>query len=154
MSNIDETLRTDSCLIGVPASKTGTFTSSPVNLQAYNSAEVEFIFGAASSDTLSGSVLWTCTITECDTWNGTFTAVAAAEIIDWSTSPSNSVVVDANGELGKTYRLGYKGNAKYIKGVITAAGTHTYGNVLGMIAHMGHKRMGPTTQASVAVATA
>ena len=150
----DNTPKFDSCLIGVPASKSATFTSSPVNIQEYSSSEIEFIFGASSQDTLSDSIFWTCTITECDTYDGSFTAVAAADIIDWTKTPANSVVVDDNAECGFTYRIGYKGNKKYLKGVITATGSHSYGNVLGMIAHPGDKRMGPTTQKSIAVATA
>jgi hypothetical protein len=150
----DNTTTFDSCLIGVPASKTTTFTSSPVNLQAYSSSEIEFIIGASSQDTLSGSIYWTCTITECATFNGSFTAVAAADIIDWTKTPANSIVINSNALCGFTYRLGYKGNLKYIKGVITATGSHSYGNVLAMVAHPGDKRMGPTTQKSIAVATA
>ena len=141
------------CEIGVPASKTATFTSSPVDLDISNSVTVLYIVGAASSDTLSGSVYWTCTLTECATVGGTYTAVAAADIIDGSEPATNSVVIDADGECGLTYKLGYKGDMRFLRGVMTPTGTHTYGHVLGMVAIQGDIRMGAAGQASVVVAS-
>ena len=150
MTQVDNFEQYNNGLIYPPATRTATTTSGYIDTDEYNSVTVDFIFGA-TGDTLSGTVLWTCTITECDTAGGTYTAVAAAEIIDGTTSPANSVVVDANGEVDLSYKLGYKGNARYIRGVITPTGTHTYGTVLGMNATLGNKRMGPYAQASVAV---
>lgn len=152
MTSRDNVNPSELCLMTVPATKTATTTSSPVDLSPFNSVSICFIFGA-SGDTLSANVKWTCTITECDTYNGTFTDVADAEVIDCSTSPSNSITVDASGEDSKAYRLGYTGNAKYLKGVVTATGTHTYGTPIAIMAILGNERMGPGTQASLAVAT-
>ncbi|KPL08307.1 hypothetical protein AMJ86_01125 [bacterium SM23_57] len=141
----------ESCLMTVPATKTSTVTSSPVDVSTFNSVTICFIFGA-SGDTLSGTVYWTCKITECDTYNGIFTDVTDAETIN-GTTPSNSIVVDASGEASKAYKLGYTGNAKYLKGVVTATGTHTYGTPIAIMAVLGNERMGPGQQASLAVAT-
>jgi len=151
MPNKDNTDNFNICQMSNPANATTTVTSSPVNLTPYNSATILFSFGAASADTLSANILWTCKITECDTYNGSFTDVAAGEITNLA---ANSVVVDANGELALTYKIGYKGNAKYLKGVVTATGTHTYGNVIGVYAVLGDIKMGPGSDSSVAVATA
>lgn len=152
MTSRDNFNVSDLCLMTVPATKTATTTSGAVDLQAFNSVSICFIFGA-SGDTLSGTVYWTCKITECDTVGGTYTDVADAEVIDGSTSPSNSVVVDVTGEDSLAYRLGYTGNARFLKAVITATGTHTYGTPLAMMAILGNERMGPGAQASIAVAT-
>lgn len=151
MPNKDNTDNFNSCLLTTPANATTTVTSSAVNLTPYNSATIQFIFGAASNDTLSGSIYWTCTIQESDTYNSGFTAVAADEITNLS---ANSVVVDANGELGVSYKIGYKGNAKYLRGVVTATGTHTYGNVIAIEAILEDIKMGPGSDTSIAVASA
>ena len=63
-------------------------------------------------------------------------------------------MVDAAAEDDLAYKLGYKGNAKYIRGVITATGTHTYGTTIVVAAILGNKRTGPYDQASIAVAAA
>lgn len=151
MTNKDNTDNFDICLLTVPANATTTVTSSAVNLTPYNSATICFEIGAASADTLSGSILWTCTIQESDTYNTGFTAVDASEITNLS---ANSVVIDANGECSTTYKIGYKGNAKYLRGLITATGTHTYGNIMSIYAVLGDIKMGPGSDSSTAVAAA
>lgn len=151
MPNKDNSDAFNTCLLTVPANATTTVTSSAINLTPYNSVTINFIFGAASNDTLSGSIYWTCTIQESDTYNASFAAVDASEITNLS---ANSVVVDANGELGVSYKIGYKGNAKYLRGVVTATGTHTYGNVIAIEAIAGDLKMGGGSDSSVAVAAA
>lgn len=151
MTNKDNSDGFDVCQLTDPATSTTTVTSSAVDLTPYNSATILFVFGAASSDTLSGSDYWTLTIQESDTYNTGFTAVAAAEITNLS---ANSVVVDANGELSTAYKIGYKGNAKYLRGVATITGSHTYGNEIAVLAILGDAKNGPGNDASIAVASA
>lgn len=152
MTSVDNFADHDNCLMYSPATRTATTTSQPVDTAPYNSATICFEFGA-SGDTLSETVYWTCKITECDTVGGTYTDVADAEVIDGTTSPSNSIVINAPAEDELIYKLGYKGNARYVKGVITPTGTHTYGTPISVHAKLGNKRMGPPSQASVAYAS-
>ena len=150
MTQVDNFAQYDNGLVYPPATRTALTTSAYIDTDEYNSVTIDFIFGA-TGDTLSANLLWTCTIVESDTAGSGYTAVAAAEIIDGTTTPANSVVVDANGKVDNSYKLGYKGNARYIKGVITPTGSMTYGTILGMNATLGNKRMGPMSQASVTV---
>jgi len=150
---IDNFSKHDTCQIVDPVAVTATNTSSPVDVSNYNSVTVNFHFGECG-DTLSGSLYYTCKLTECDTYNGTFTDVADAEVIDGTTSPSNAIVVDAPAEDAFTYRLGYIGNANYIKAVFTLTGSNASGTLIAASVTLGNARMAKSAQKSVAVAIA
>lgn len=153
MTNKSDFIDNDHCEILVPgAALTATTNSSAVNLAGYNSCEVIVLVGASSADTLSGSVYWTITLQESDTYNTGFTTVGAADTVDGETTATNSIVIDANAECGLSYKLGYIGQKKYLRIAITATGTHTYGQVFGAVAIMGHERLGPGDKAGKAVA--
>lgn len=124
--------------LAVAAVATATVTSSAVNMQGYDSLCILFDIGN-SGDTLSGSVLWTLSLTECDTSGGTYTAVAAADII----GPGASYVIDAPSEDSLPVKFGYKGNKQFVKGVATATGTHTNGTPIGIIALQGKPGLAP-----------
>jgi len=151
MATRDNFNRSELCLVTVPpaAPDTATVTSTGVDLDFVNSASMVFIFGA-TGDTLGATVKFTCKLQESDAAGAGYTDVADAEIIDTSRSPSNSITVDANAETSLAYRLGYKGNARYIRGVVTVTGVHTYGTPICMLAILGNERMGASQQASVA----
>lgn len=150
MTSMDNFNHFETCLVRVPPATrdTATVTSNGVDLDFVNSATMVFLFGP-TGDTLSATVKLTCKIQESDD-DVTYTDVADAEVIDTSRSPSNSITVDANAETSLAYKLGYKGNARYIRGVVTVTGTHTYGTSIAIIAILGNERMGPGAQASVA----
>jgi len=115
----------------VPAVATATVTSSAIDLQGYNSALVLFEIGT-SGDTLSGSVNWTLSLTECATSGGTYTAVAASD----TSAGVNSITV-ALGQDATSYKLGYIGSQRFVKGVATKAGTMTNGTIIGITALKG-----------------
>lgn len=155
MVNKSDYIDNDHCAILLPtAALVATTNSSAVNLQGYNSCEVIVIVGAASADTLSGSLYWTVTLEESDTYNTGFTTVSAAETVDGETTATNSIVIDANAECGLSYKLGYVGNAKYLRITITETGSMSYGNLFAAVAIMGHERIGPGNKTGKAVAAA
>ena len=139
----------ESCQLTDPATATTTVTSNCVDLAGFNSVTVLWSVGE-SGDTLSGTVYWTLKLQECDTQAGTYTDVSATEIISDAATVVNSVVVDAAAEDDRAYRLGYTGNARYLRAVVTATGTHTYGTPMAIIALMGHERVGPGASTSIA----
>lgn len=112
-----------------PAVATSTQTSSAIGIAGCGELTVLFSFGAAG-DTLSGSVKMTCSLQESDD-DSNYTDVADADVIGQTT---NDIVVDADGEAGQCYRIGYIGDKKYVKGVITFAGSHSTGTVVGITA--------------------
>lgn len=122
----------------VNANRTATTTSDAIDTQGFGSAAVVFDIGN-SADTLSGTVFWTLSLTECDTSGGTYTAVAAADIV----SGVATYVIDAPAEDSIAVKVGYIGTKRYIKGVATATGTHTNGTPIGIISVLGHASFAP-----------
>jgi hypothetical protein len=152
--NIDNSDSFDICQVLAPVSKVSNatdFYSSPCSMVGYNSATAVIGLGAATSDTLSGALYWTFKLQESDTYNSGFTDVAAGEITNLA---ANSVVVDANGKLATAYKIGYKGDAKYIRVACVVTGNHVYGNLMDMYIVLGNKRMGGGSDTAIAVATA
>lgn len=118
----------------VNATRTATTTSDPIDTAGYNSATVVFDIGN-SGDTLSGTLYWTLSLTECDTSGGSYTAVAAADITGWAGAAS--YVIDAPAEDSLAVKVGYIGSKRYIKGVATATGSHSSGTPIGIISVLG-----------------
>ncbi len=112
--------------VTTPAVATATVTSSAIDLQGFNSAIVLFNMGA-SGDTLSSSVYWTLSLTECATSGGTYTAVATSDM-----SAGVSSVTVALGQDSASYKLGYIGSQRYVKAVATKTGTMTNGTIIGI----------------------
>lgn len=120
-----------------PVTSTTTKTSTSIDLQGYNSANVLFAVGA-SGDTLSGSVYWTLKLTHSDD-DTTYTDVALAEL----NNTAATVVVNSS-SLDKTvYGFGYNGAKRYLRAVATPTGTHTNGTPLGMLALRGTPAYAP-----------
>lgn len=126
--------------IAIAATKTTTVTSSAVDTFGYDAATIIFDIGN-SGDTLSGSLYWTLTLTECDTSGGSYTAVAAADLLGWSGAAS--YVIDAPAEDSLAVKVGYKGAKQFIKAVATVTGTHTNGTPMGILAVLGHPSHAP-----------
>lgn len=115
-----------------PATVTTTQTSAAINLQGYNSALIEWNFGA-SGDTLSGSIYFVGTVTECATSGGSYTTVAAADLI------GSVPTVDDPAEDSAIYLAAYVGTKQYIKVGVAVTGTHTNGTPIGITVFRGHK---------------
>jgi hypothetical protein len=86
-----------------PVVSTTTKTSTTVDLQGYNSANVLFALGLAG-DTLSGSVYWTLKLTHSDD-DSSYSDVALADL----NNTAATVVVDAMSKDETVYGFGYNG---------------------------------------------
>jgi hypothetical protein len=89
----------------IPATLTATSTSAAIDLQGFNSA-----CAVVSTGAVAGSGDYTASLTECDTLGGTYTAVAASDLLGEfiATLAADSV-----------YKVGYVGNKRFIKAVVT-----------------------------------
>ena len=122
-----------------PVVATSTKTSTTIDLQGYDSANVLFAIGA-SGDTLSGSVYWTLKLTHSDD-NSSYSDVALAEL----NNATATVVIDASSEDETVYGFGYNGAKRYLRAVATPTGTHTNGTPLGVVALRGHAGLKPVS---------
>lgn len=114
-----------------PVVSTATKTSTAIDLQGYNGANVVFSIGL-SGDTLSGSVYWTLKLQHSDD-NSTYTDLAAGDLNSNSlTSVVNSASLDET-----AYIFGYQGGKRYLKAVSTPTGTHTVGTPISIVAMRG-----------------
>lgn len=114
----------------IPATKTDTVTSDPVNISGYPGAGF-YVFYGNSLDTLSATVSWEAALWECDTEGGTFTEVADADVeSNLATATNAFALADAPADDSEIYGLSYKGSKDWVKVIVTKTGTHTYGTVL------------------------
>ena len=120
-----------------PAVSNTTKTSSAIDLQGFNSAEVVFAIGQAA-DTLSGSVYWTLKLQHSED-DVTYTDVAAADI----SSGTATAVINSSSLDRAAYGFGYVGAKRYLKAVATPTGTHTTGTPIGMLALRGKAGYAP-----------
>lgn len=101
----DQADRLNAVVALAPISVTATNTSSSIDLQGYNSATV-FV----SCGVITGAANFTPSLTECATSGGTYTAVAASDLIGTPTDPLVA---------GAVAKFGYRGNKRFIKVVNT-----------------------------------
>lgn len=114
-----------------PATRNAATTSTTIDLQGYNSANILFAIGQ-SGDTLSGSVFWTLKLTHSDD-DSSYSDVA---LLDLNNSAA-TVVIDAPSKDRNVYGFGYNGSKRYLRAVATPTGTHASGTPIGMIALRG-----------------
>lgn len=88
-----------------PISVTATNTSAAIDLQGYNSSTAYILCGI-----ITGAAVFVPSLTECATTGGTYTAVAAADLVN---------TADAALTAGAVSKLGYRGNKRFIKVVNT-----------------------------------
>lgn len=120
-----------------PVVSTATKTSTAIDLQGYNGANVIFNIGQ-SGDTLSGSVYWTLKLQHSDD-DSTYTDTATADL----NSPSLTNVVNSSSLDRTAYSFGYQGNKRYLKAVATPTGTHTNGTPIAILALRGTPAYAP-----------
>ena len=67
--------------------------------------------------------------------NSTFTATANADLTNYTTATNTGTgtVVVSNATASQAYLVGYKGNKRYIRGVLNFSGTHSTGTPIGVI---------------------
>lgn len=122
----------------------GEVAVTKIDRQGFESLEFIAALGE-SGDTLSGSLKLEFILKEGDLSDGSDLAPVTDETVILGAIPdSNSIVitVDADGEDGKIYSVGYVGNKRFAALVPKKTGTHTNGVPLAVIAIKGaaHKR--------------
>jgi hypothetical protein len=123
-----------------PENRTATLTGDTIDMAGCGACFFVFCIGV-SADTLSGSVYWTCSLTESAISDSAFGDVADADIIGPTT---NDVVIDSDTEDDACYVIGYKGSKRYVRPVITMTGSHGSGTPLSIIAIKGHLATAPS----------
>jgi hypothetical protein len=132
------------CPIIDPVAITATTTSDLVDLQNFESVAIVVQIGAGSFD---GSNYLTYKLQEADVTTGTsFTDVATADLVG-SFSVVNGTAADAN----SIQRVGYIGDARYIRLVATETGTVS--SVISATAVLGNARELPASDIAVTAAT-
>lgn len=111
-----------------PAVSTTTKTSSTIDLQGFNSANVVFLVGQAG-DTLSVSLYWTLKLQHSDD-DTTYSDVTITDL----TSGAATVTVNSSALDKTAYGFGYIGNKRYLKAVATPTGSHSTGTPIGVLA--------------------
>lgn len=122
----------------------GEVAVTAIDRQGFESLELVAALGE-SGDALSGALMLEFILKEGDLSDGSDLApVTDATLVLGATPDINGVVitVDADGEDGKCYSVGYVGNKRYAALVPKKTGTHTNGIPVAVIAVKGgaHKR--------------
>lgn len=120
-----------------PVVSTTVKTSTTIDLQGYNAANIIFSIGLAA-DTLSGSVYWTLKLQHSDD-DISYADVAITDL----NSPSLTVVVNSAVTDKNAYSFGYQGAKRYLKAVATPTGTHTLGTPIAIVAVRGTPAYSP-----------
>jgi len=116
-----------------------TQTGSAVDLQGFEGALMVAHVGL-SGDTLSGSIKMTVSFQESDTTtSGDFANVAAADLL----GGANDVVIDDADEDEIVVTRGYLGSKRYVRILVTYAGTHTNGTPISAVVIKGLPRHAP-----------
>lgn len=131
-------------LLTVPATKTGTVTSSVCDTEGYRGVMFLAVYGA-SGDTLSSSVKIDGKLQSCATQGGTYADVATGDVLGSTANAFASI--DAATEDEAVYALCYNGSNRYVKVVLTFTGTHTNGIPIAILAVKKLPRVVTTEQA-------
>jgi len=108
-----------------------------VDLQGYEGALFVFQSGAMGST----AATYTWKLTECDTSGGSYTDVAAGDVLGGPVVFDQSVGADANA----TKKLGYIGTKRYVKVYCTEATSGSPTSIIGATAILGRPRHAPVS---------
>lgn len=127
-----------------PAVRTAAVNSAALDLQNFDSAAILFSVGAPG-DTLSGANRYELQVQESPD-GSTWTAVADTDlthVVSGGVATGTVAIINANGLGNGVYFTGYKGNLRYVRGVIYVAGTLTNGTPIDVIGLAARPRLGP-----------
>lgn len=122
----------------------GEVTVTKIDRQGFESLEFIAALGE-SGDTLSGSLKLEFILKDGDLSDGSDQAPVTDKTLVLGVIPDSNgiiIIVDADGEDGKVYSVGYVGEKRYAALVPKKTGTHTNGIPLAVVAVKGgaHKR--------------
>lgn len=141
MNDLKNNIKLETSL--APIVKTADVNGTGIDLKGFSSAALIVNVGA-NGDTFSGSVKTNLIIQDSDD-NSAFAAVTSNTAVTGGTVDSSGIfqVIDADGETGKTYGIGYVGGKQFIRVVIDIVGTHTNGTIYGAVVLKGTPLHGP-----------
>lgn len=127
-----------------PAVRTAAANSAALDLQNFDSAALLFSIGNPG-DTLSGANRYELQVQESAD-GVTWTPVADSDlthVVSGGVATGTVAIVNANGMGNSVYFTGYKGNLRYVRGVIYTAGTLANGTPIDVIGLAARPRLGP-----------
>jgi hypothetical protein len=128
------------------ATRTATSSGGWVDLAGFDGAAMVFQFGE-HGDTLSGTVSMACSLQESSDGITSVGTVSAANLI------GTAKTVTANSDCPGTYTIGYRGTYRYIRAVLTFAGSHATGTSCSAVAELAPTRHGPPSSDGTPLAT-
>jgi hypothetical protein len=127
-----------------PQTRTADITTQACDLQGFSGAMVIMPVGA-SSDTLSGTVFFTVTLTHSDD-DSTYTDVTSnADVTGGKLTGSSWLKLDAPSDASNVYGIGYVGGKRYLKCTAVKTGTHSNGTIIGIDFIKGHPISAPVS---------
>ena len=134
------------CVMREAADYTANANSNLLNRTGFESCEILVAVGALQG--VDGSNYLVISLQECDTTAGTsFTNVATTDLLGAFTK------IDATSEDSIIQRVGYLGNKKYLRVVLTETGSITTGSIIGVYAILGNARHQVATDVTAVSAT-
>lgn len=118
-----------------------------VDLQAFDSAEIEVSVGVKSVDTGTITVKLEHADDDGTGSAGSYANVAAADVL--GVTPSSGIIhtvdCDADASTSDVFRYGYIGDKRFIKVTIAEVGSNANGVILGVNVVKGNPNLGPTS---------
>jgi len=145
--NKDNFNTTKVVLMTAPVAVTGDTTSGACALAGYESASFFVAFGADATPPDAPTNYWHCKLTECATVAGSYTDVAAGDIIGHTANTFGLVNSATDDE--KVYGLGYKGRMPFVKvELIEEGAVSSIACVFAVLGHPADAPVGNVVQAS------
>jgi hypothetical protein len=116
-----------------PVVVTADVESTAIDMQGYDSLELVVLMGE-SGDTLSGSLYTELILQEGAESDGSDAAAVAQNDAIGTVTSGVFATVDAAAEDDAVFKIGYIGDARYVRVAIDVTGTHTNGTPIGIIA--------------------
>lgn len=132
-----------------PVNATSTKTSATVDTKGYESATAWVYYGT-NGDTLDGSNYWTAAIHESDASGSGFAAAAAGDVIvnPGETAANAFGINNSASDDNALYCLGYRGDKRYLRVVVTLTGTAATGTPMAAGVNLAHPRKLPVANST------
>ena len=143
MKDLAQNVKIDHSLTAVV--KAASANGAAIDTQGFQSVTLVADVGAAGI-TLNGSNKFSFSLEDSDAPGSGFAAVTNNAFVTGGTVDGSGIfqVVDAPAHAAQAYKLGYVGGKRYVRGVVTHAGSHSTGTVVGLSVVLGDPISGPT----------
>ena len=143
MKDLAQNVKVDHSLSAVV--RTASANGTGIDTQGFQSVTLVADVGAAGI-TLNGTNKFSFSLEDSDAPASGFAAVTNNTLVTGGTVDGSGIfqVVDAPAHAAQAYKLGYVGGKRYVRGVVTHAGTHSTGTIVGLSVELGDPISGPT----------